>query len=295
MYYLIALFTGVLITVMVAFNGTLTGTHGLYAATVIIHSVGLIVITALLVFKRESPFSRESGTVPLHLYLGGAVGVISVLLTNFAFASLSVSALLAMGLFGQTLSGIVIDNYGLFGMAKHPFGRHKWAGLTLMLLGVGIMAADLTGRAAVVAAVLAVSSGASISLGRVFNARLAENIGTRRGIFFNYVIGLVVSIPLLILLGRQEAGIYFSNIVSPQFYIYLGGFIGVCVILLDNKTAVRLPAFYLPLLLFIGQVSAGLVADWVIEQAITPQNILGGVLVALGLGLNVWLERYKKR
>jgi len=292
MYYLLALLTGVLITVMVTFNGSLTAEHGIYTGTVIIHVVGLVFVSLMLAVRREAPFKRVKG-IPLRLYLGGAVGVITVLLTNFAFGSISVSALMAMGLFGQSLSGIAVDEYGLFGMKRHPFNKRKLAGLALMLAGIGVMVTDFGGRAAVIAAVAAFASGASIVTSRVLNARLGQEIGSRRGVFVCHVTGLLVALPLFFLLGGGEAGFHAGYAFSPLFFMYIGGIMGVVVISIDNATSVRIPAFYLALLLFLGQVSAGLVVDFIIERGINWINLVGGVLVAGGLCVNVLIDKAK--
>jgi transporter family-2 protein len=291
MYYLLALLTGILITVMVAFNGNLTATHGLYPATVIIHVVGLVFVSFLLAVKRELPFNRVNKKLPFYLYMGGAMGVVTVLLTNFAFGSISVSALLALGLFGQSLAGIAVDRFGLFGMTKHPFNKREIIGLTLMLSGIGVMVSDFGGNAAVLATLAAFATGTSIVMSRVLNARLAVHIGTRRGVFICHMVGLAVALPVFLFAERQGAGFQFDFVFSPVFFIYMGGMLGVVVIMLDNLTAVRIPAFYLSLLLFVGQVSSALVVDFIIDQSVSLYNLFGGALVALGLCLNVWLKK----
>ncbi|MCL2605329.1 MAG: DMT family transporter [Defluviitaleaceae bacterium] len=291
MYYFLALFTGVLITVMVTFNGGLTETHGLYSATVIIHTVGLAAVSSLLLFKRESPFTREGKRPPRYLYLSGTVGLLTVLLTNYAFGNISVSSILALGLFGQSLSGIAVDQFGLFGMKKYPFNARKCIGLSFMFAGVIVMVSDFNNPNALLAAAAAFATGISIVTCRVLNARLAAHIGTRRGVFFTHITGLAVAIPILLLFGRGEAGIHFNYVFTPSFYIYIGGLLGVAVIMTDNITAVRIPAFYLSLLLFVGQVSSALAADFIIDRSLNPYNIAGVTLVALGLGLNVFTEK----
>jgi transporter family-2 protein len=301
MYYFLALFTGVLITVMVTFNGQVTTAHGLYTATVVIHAVGLVFISLMLLVKQEAPFLRgirdaEGKRVPFYMFCGGAVGVVTVVLTNFAFGQLSVSALMALGLFGQSLSGIAVDQYGLFGMAKFPFNRRKLLGLGLMLVGIGVMVMDFGGgagalRVPLVAALAAFGTGGSIVASRVLNARLAVHIGTRRSVFTAHIMGLAVAMPIFLMLGRNEAGLYMDYLLSPMFFIYVGGIMGVAVISIDNITAVRIPAFYLALLLFMGQVSSGLAVDFAIERAVNGHNIAGGLLVALGLCVNVMLDK----
>jgi len=296
MYYFLALLTGVLITVMVAFNGNVTARHGMYTATVVIHAVGLLCVSFLLLAKREKPILRGATTedgrrIPLFMYLGGAVGVITVIFTNFAFGSISVSALMALGLFGQSLSAIAVDQFGLFGMARHPFNRRKIIGLALMLCGIGVMVTDFGDNAAIWAAIAAFGTGASIVTSRVLNARLAVHIGTRRGVFMTHITGLLVALPLLFILGRGEVGFNVDYLFTPMFFIYLGGMLGVIVITLDNVTAVRIPAFYLALMLFVGQVGAGLAVDFVIDRVFSVTNLIGGSLVAIGLFANVMVDK----
>ena len=53
-----ALFTGILIAVMVAFNGALSARYGVYSSTALIHLAGFALISALCLFKREKLFTR---------------------------------------------------------------------------------------------------------------------------------------------------------------------------------------------------------------------------------------------
>lgn len=295
MYYFLALLTGVLISVMVAFNGQLTAAHGIYTASAVIHVTGLVFVSLLLIAKRELPFPLASRGIPFYLYLGGAAGVITVVLTNFAFGQITVSALLAMGLFGQSLSGIAVDQFGLFGMARHPFNRRKLIGLALMLSGIGVMMTDFGGAGAMLAALAAFATGGSIAMSRALNARLAAHIGTRRGVWICHAVGLAVVLPLVFMAGRGEAGMHMDFIFTQRFFIYMGGMLGVIVIMMDNITAVRIPAFYLAMLLFVGQISAGMGVDFILDRAVSIQNMLGAVLVACGLCVNVLIERAREK
>ena len=113
MYYFLSLLIGILVAVMIAFNGGLTTVYGIYSATVIIHIVGLILIGAIILFRREKPFARR---LPWYLYIGGVLGVATTASVNFAFGKISLSAILALGLFGQSVAGVLVDQLGLFGM-----------------------------------------------------------------------------------------------------------------------------------------------------------------------------------
>ena len=286
MYYLISLFMGVLISIMVAVNGGLTQTYGIYSATVIIHVVGLILITAVVLAKKERMFP---GRFAWFLYTGGAIGVLTTVFNNLSFGRISVSAILALGLLGQSVSGLIIDQYGLLGMPKHPFTRQKLFGLTLILIGI----ASMINNFEVIAVIVSFIAGINIVVSRTLNAKLADITSVRVSTFYNYFIGLIFSIPVFLLLGRNEIDLN-TFALSPNWYIYLGGVLGVCVVLLGNITVVKVSAFYLTLLIFIGQVFSGVLIDIVISREISVRNLVGGVLVAMGLSVNLLLDQRRR-
>jgi len=285
MFYALSLLMGILISVMVAFNGGLTSMYGVYSATVMIHIVGLLLIVAVVLFKKERFFP---GRFAWFLYMGGAIGVLTTVFNNFSFGRISVSAILALGLLGQSVAGLVIDQYGLFGMRKHPFSKEKMIGLLLILAGIGAMVNNFE----IIAVTVSFFAGVNIVLSRTLNAKLADVTSVRVSTFYNYFIGLMVSMLAFVLLGRGE--IVFSEFtLSPNWYIYLGGVLGVCVVLLGNIVVVKVSAFYLTLLIFIGKVFSGILIDAVLMQTVSIRNLIGGVLVAAGLSVNLLLDNRK--
>jgi transporter family-2 protein len=128
---------GFLVAFMVLVNGILADYTSLYLSTAIIHAVGLIGITLILVLGRYKIKNIKS--VPLILYTGGLLGVSNVLLNNLCFSYLGVSLTLALGQVGQFLASAVIDHYGMFGLKKIPFNRKKIWGLLIVGAGLIIM------------------------------------------------------------------------------------------------------------------------------------------------------------
>jgi transporter family-2 protein len=82
---------------------------------------------------------------------------------------------------------------------------------------------------------------------------------------------------------------------APHFWSYLGGAIGVITVWLSNVVVVKIPQLYITLLMFVGQVFTGVLMDALIDGAVSTQNIIGGVLVTLGLALNLLFERRASR
>ena len=288
MYYLASLFIGILVAVMITVNGGLTALNGVYSATVIIHIVGLILISAIIFWRREKPFQKIH---KWYLYIGGVLGVATTASTNFAFGQISVSAILAIGLFGQSVAGVLVDQFGLFGMRKHPFRARQIPGILLVAGGIAWM----MGGDFVFLPVLAVFlSGVLLVISRSYNSRLAEKTSVYVSTFFNYVMGLLTAIPVFLFLGAGEP-IFRGFSLSPNWWIYFGGAIGVATVWLSNVVVVKIPQLYITLLMFVGQVFTGVLLDALIDGAFSVANLIGGSLVALGLALNLLLERRASR
>ena len=288
MYYLLSLLIGILVAVMITINGGLTTLYGVYSAVVIIHVVGLILIGAIILFRKEKPFAKRH---PWYFYIGGVLGVATTASTNFAFGKISVSAILAIGLFGMSIAGVLTDQFGLFGMKKHPFRLYQIPGLLLVLAGIIWM---MGGGFALLPVLAVFVSGVLLVIARSYNARLADASSVYVSTFFNYVCGLATAIPVFLFFGLNEP-IWMGFHLAPHFWTYLGGAIGVITVWLSNVVVVKIPQLYITLLMFVGQVFTGVLMDALIDGAVSTQNIIGGVLVTLGLALNLLFERRASR
>ena len=283
MFYTLSLLSGVLIAVMITINGMLTLWHGVHSATVIIHFVGLILITALVLIKRENPFAARH---TWWLYLGGAVGIMVTILNNSAFGRISVSAILALVLLGQIICGFFFDQFGFLGMQKHPFAKRKLVGVIIIMLGIFTMIDNFE----FAAIVMSFAAGCCIVVARTLNALLANVTSLRIGVFYHHLIGTVLSLPILLLLGSSEVAA-FTLAPPTDWYIYLGGIFGITVLLIGNIIVMKVSAFYLTLLIFVGQIFTSVIIDMILTQAFSHRNLLGGIIVAIGLCVNLLLDR----
>lgn len=137
MYYLLALFIGFCCAFMLVQNGALSDGVGVYLSTVLIHVVGLVTVGLVQLFRRQSLKPRAK--LPFYYFLGGLFGVIPTAFNNIAFGVISVSAILALGLLGQSLTSILIDHFGLFGVKKQPFRKEKLVGIGFVVGGIALM------------------------------------------------------------------------------------------------------------------------------------------------------------
>lgn len=133
----LSILSGALIAIMIVQNGGLAEGIGNYHASVIIHVIGLLSVLAWMLIQREK--LHWDKRTPWAYYLGGVLGVITVVTNNLCFFSLGVSLTLALGLFGQCVAGGVVDHFGLFGLPKMRFRKQHLLSFGFIIAGIATM------------------------------------------------------------------------------------------------------------------------------------------------------------
>lgn len=287
MYDLLSLLIGVIITVMVAVNGGLTMQYGVFGATIIIHIVGSL--SAFLLIKMRRKQTPNQHSIPIWLYMGGAIGVLTALFNNLAYGKIGLTSIVALSLLGQTATSLLIDSFGLFGMRKYPLKAPMLIGMGISVIGLFMMLDSSSGNT-LNAVALSLGAGVTVVFSRTINARLSEHIGALHGSFINHVVGLPVAVAVFALWSNSDP-IIDRLAVSSDVWIYLGGVMGVVVVLLFNMTVPKIPATKLTLLVFIGQIFAGIGLDLITKKGYSEESFIAGLLVSAGIGSNILIEQ----
>lgn len=294
MYNFLALISGAVVGFMILLNGELAQWYGMYNATVIFHLVA--VFFTFIVCKIGKKKLLPSKKLPLWFYLGGLFMVFPTLFENFAFGKISMTSIMALSLFGQTICSLLFDRFGWLGMAKHPFQKYSLIGIVFSLVGIGVMLTDLKGtdNLAILAIILVFLSGAAIVIYRTINARLTEHIDSMPTSFISHLIGLpFILILALIMPGTSITGLFTSP--SPNFWIYFGGVGGAIAVFVMNITVPKISAFRQTLLNFVGKVFVGILLDLILESSFSPVTFYGGLIIAAGIFLNIIIEQFQLR
>ena len=137
MYNFLSLLIGILIAVMVYFNGILAQNATTYSSLLIINIIGFVSITLVMIFKKIKISFRNH--LPLYLYSAGLITVFTTLINNITYIKIGVALPVALGLLGQSLTSIIFDEFGLLGMPKVKFNKKKIIGLAIIVAGIYIM------------------------------------------------------------------------------------------------------------------------------------------------------------
>ncbi|WP_294152759.1 DMT family transporter [uncultured Clostridium sp.] len=134
---------------------------------------------------------------------------------------------------------------------------------------------------------LSILTGVIIVVSRILNTRLSHEIGLIESSYFNYLTGAVTSIVLFLIMDEH---FNFVSLKDVPLYGYLGGVLGVIIVILNSVVSPKLSAFYVTLLIFVGQLFTGILIDWLIAGTLPLTKILGGIIVVIGLSFNLLVD-----
>jgi len=100
-------------------------------------AVGLVALLALLLLRGvRPPAAVELARAPWWAWTGGLLGAFYVTAVVLLAPRLGVATTLALVIAGQALGSLVVDHYGLVGMAVRGMSLARAAGAGLLVLGV---------------------------------------------------------------------------------------------------------------------------------------------------------------
>ena len=129
----------------------------------------------------------------------------------------------------------------------------------------------------------AFGAGISIVCARSFNAYLANKIGAIESSFFNYFTGFITSIIFLVCFSFSSYQTFFKFDELPNYWMLLGGIIGVANIIILNIVVNKIPPLQLTLVIFIAQLLSGMLLDLFLYNIFSIQKLIGCLIVVVGL------------
>lgn len=137
---------------------------------------------------------------------------------------------------------------------------------------------------------LAILAGSLTIMSMIINSKLSEKIGLFQGVIVNYTVGLISIIALMIVTNSSMV-LSINSLSKIPMWAYLGGVLGVMVVAASNIVIPKIPAIYTALLYFIGQLFTGILIDYFRNGVISKGQIIGGVLILIGMLYNVNIDK----
>ena len=136
----LALLAGVLVAVQAPTNAILAKASGSpIVAAFISFLIGTVALGAVMAGSAGRLFAPELRSVPWYAWIGGLYGAFFVAMAAFGAPRIGVGPLLTAAIAGQLLGAVLLDHYGLLGLARQPVSIEKIAGVVLVLIGAWLV------------------------------------------------------------------------------------------------------------------------------------------------------------
>lgn len=298
MAYLLGLIAGLASPTQTSVNSKLREKIGSpYIATVISFGISFTISTVILLFV-DHGFHLPLFDVaqePIWIWLGGLCGTGIVALNIVCMPKLG-SAWTAMLLcFGQIISGLFIDHFGLFKSDVIPSSFSRIIGAIVVIAGVFMVSKDNVDKKQklpILYVALATMSGLLYTTQIAINGRLTTVTGLCwRSTFISMAFGMSGSILLLVVMliikGRKGIFEKIDKNLKFKWYMFTGGFCAATIVGCNAIIAPIIGAGMSTLMNLLAQMAGGLLYDAVgflgIEKkAITKNKVIGMVSMIFG-------------
>ena len=138
LFMLIILVGGCMLPIQAGINGKLgRAVNNPIVASFISFIIGTILLGLYLMAMRQNPFDL-TGTkgAPWWIWSGGLIGAFFVSIATTLVPRMGATLSFTLIIAGQLLISIIIDKYGLFGIAASDISIKKIAGISLVIAGV---------------------------------------------------------------------------------------------------------------------------------------------------------------
>lgn len=292
---LLAIATGAFMAVQARLNGELATVigDGFSAATISFGS-GLVILCVILAFsargRRGLVLVRDSvrgGKLPWWSVLGGAAGAFLVLTQSLTVAIIGVALFSVAVVAGQTISGLLMDVWGMGPSGKAPVTINRLAGAILAIVAVGFtVASELGGPLPMLLLIMPFIAGFGIGWQQAVNGRVrvtADSVLTAT--LINFIVGTGILVIATIVHTLVSGG---PSAVATNPILYLGGAMGCVFIGLAAFLVPHVGTLVLSLGMVAGQLMSSVVLDLFLAAdgvRVTPATVIGALVALVAVGL----------
>jgi bacterial/archaeal transporter family-2 protein len=131
---------GALVAMQAPINSRLGKTVGAVQAATFSFLVGTAALVAISFVLRGGLGSLgKVGNVPWWALVGGLLGAVYVFVALEAVRTLGATGLTAVVIGGQLTMSLIVDRFGLLGIARTPITLHRVLGVVLLIAGVALV------------------------------------------------------------------------------------------------------------------------------------------------------------
>lgn len=239
---------------------------------------------------------------PLYVFIGGAIAGIGFHVANIIlFSKLGASFTTIVTVTGQMILGILIDNFGWFGVPANPISITRTIGTIIMILAISLVQPkkkkDLTMPSEEVKKdskiswiILGVLAGFLPPLQTAINGKLRVATGSLLGAtFISFLVGAIILLILILITQRRlEFPLYDSQKNRIPVWVYMAGIFGIFIVTGNIVLLPVLGSVLTTMIFLLGQMVMALTIDQfgmfnLPKRKIDSRRIAAIVLTIIGI------------
>ncbi|WXR62254.1 DMT family transporter [Peptostreptococcaceae bacterium AGR-M142] len=137
---------------------------------------------------------------------------------------------------------------------------------------------------------IAFLSGFLTIISFILNSKYSSKTDLLRSSRMNFIAGMVVLLPFIIL-NPSILNFKKESFLNVPIWAYFGGMLGVMVVILGNHLVKNMASIYVTLFIFIGQLLTGLTIDYFLGININMKQLIGISIIFMGLLYNLNIDK----
>ena len=134
--FLIALFSGALMSVQGVFNTEVTKQTSLWVSSAFVQFTALLVCLGVWLVTDRTSFLRLGAVEQKYMLLSGVLGALITVTVVKAMGSVGPARAAMLIVVSQLIVAYVIELLGIFGVEKQPFEWRKAIGMLISIVGI---------------------------------------------------------------------------------------------------------------------------------------------------------------
>ncbi|MDD2580853.1 MAG: DMT family transporter [Desulfuromonadaceae bacterium] len=130
---------GLAVAIQPSINARLAERVGSYESSLISFAVGTLAMLVMVIISGRGNLLRNVVGVSWWELTGGFLGAYFVTMTIIAVPRLGTAAVMSIIISGQLITGVLLDQFGAFGLRQIPLTPVRGIGILLLCLGTGLV------------------------------------------------------------------------------------------------------------------------------------------------------------
>lgn len=278
MNIILALITGICISAMIYFNGSLESYVGNYPSLIFIHLTGFILVSTMFLKK---PKVKERERRSRWYLLAGIMGLLVVTINNKIFGLGGVLLTLSGTLTGQVIMALIMEikrdrklNVSL------PPGKI----ISLFLVIPGGVLIGLRSGLPFYWIVISWLPGMLVMIQSFMNSQNILSLGFKKTLIMHYgssLVVLLIMLPFMPSITEAFLNTFSGNV--PLQFVLGGGSIAIIIVSVGSYLLLKLKPITYVLLLYSGQLSGAIFIDYTQGLPLSIEKLAAMILIIAGL------------